>query len=127
MVSDDGALIHNVFDSPPSVPVVITVHGKRKVIGSAHIEQGSDGVNISMDLDSSQPETAAIFLQNLSGLSISAEEVPMESPDPHTATDHEHKAYNHEDGLTDWCDICKLTAGFMRPRPDDWRKRMLES
>ena len=118
---------HNVFDEAPTVPVVINVHGKRKVIGSARIEQGSDGVSINMDLDSDDPETAAIFLQDLSGLSIAGENVPTDSPNPHTATDHEHKAYNHEDGMTDWCDICGLTAGFMKRRPADWRKRMLES
>jgi hypothetical protein len=118
MTEEESHLTHNIFDENPPIPVVIYVNGVRRVIGQARIEAGSAGVMAHMELNSDNPELAASFLQGMSGLSLSEDEASVtESPSPHSPNDPEHVAVNHHDGLQPWCDTCKLTEGYLRPRP----------
>lgn len=60
-----GEIIHSIFDHKDDfepIPVIIHTGFGKKIVGSASLTQTSDGVHVSMDLETDDEELIKSFL-----------------------------------------------------------------
>lgn len=111
----------NVFEDNDNEEIDVVVHrnGERKVIGKAKMTTEEDG-SLSMVMQVDDPETEEFLKPDVSGYSIDTSgPMPKRREEPTSSgrlTRHDHKVTDHQDGMSKWCDVCGLTAGYLKPQ-----------